>query len=147
MVSGVSSCYAVKPSALQKTKTAMSPCGSLAQSHYLTMPTPSLTDKARHGRRGPPPCRPAVGKTLHDTTKHARNPHAQPTRLVTTANDNADSASQMSKSPKNTQEMHKSAMSPPALAGRPIHRLMIQDESQQTRYTARAFDELDQLLD
>lgn len=49
VVSGVSSCYAVKPSALHKTRKAMSPRGSLAQSHHPTMPT-SFTDKARHGR-------------------------------------------------------------------------------------------------
>ena len=60
-------------------------------------------------------------KTLHDTTKHARTPHAQPRRLTTAANnDNADSTSQMSKSRRTMQELHKSAMSPPALARRPI---------------------------
>lgn len=38
-------------------------------------------DKARHGRRGPPPRRPAVGKTLHDTIRPARTPNQQATRL------------------------------------------------------------------
>lgn len=74
----------------------------------------------------------------------ARNSHAQPTRLTTAAN--ANSSSQTSKSRKYPQEMHKSAMCPPALAGRPMHRLMIRDKSQGTRYTARAFDEFDHML-
>jgi hypothetical protein len=50
--------------------------------------------------------------------------HRQHDFTTTANNDNAESTSQMSKSRKNTQEMHKSAMSLPALAGRPIHRLM-----------------------
>ena len=56
-------------------------------------------------------------KTLYDTTKHARTPHAQPSRTTYVANnDNADSTSQMSKSRRTMQEMYKSAMSPLALA-------------------------------
>jgi hypothetical protein len=50
----------------------------------------------------------------------------------------------MSKSRKNTQEMHESA---PAFAGRPIRRLVRWDELQETRHLARAPDELDGLLD
>ena len=62
---------------------------------------------------------------MQDTSKYARTPHAQPRRITAFANnDNADSTSQMSKSRETMQELHKSAMSPPALARRPIHRLM-----------------------
>jgi hypothetical protein len=49
----------------------------------------------------------------HDKTRA----HAQPRRLTTAANnDNAYSTSQMSKSRETMQELHKSAVSPPALA-------------------------------
>jgi hypothetical protein len=54
----MSSCYAV-----------MSPRGSLANSHQLTT---LHIDNVRHGQRGCPSRRPAVGNTLHDTTKPAR---------------------------------------------------------------------------
>jgi len=80
-VSGVSSCYAVKPSALQKTRRAMSPRGSLAKNHHSTTSTSLPIDKARHGRRGPPPRRPALGKPLHNTTRPARTPHRQAPRF------------------------------------------------------------------
>lgn len=53
VVSGVSSCYAVKPSALHKTQRAMSPCGSLAQSHQLTMPTSSPSTRPTWAMRPP----------------------------------------------------------------------------------------------
>ena len=55
---------------------------------------------------------------------HARRTGRQHDFTAAANNDNADSTSQMSKSRKNTQEIHKSAMSPPALAGRLVHRLM-----------------------
>lgn len=62
-------------------------------------------------------------KIMHDTSKHARTPHAQPRRITASANnDNADSTSRMNKSRETMQELHKSAMSAPALARRPIHR-------------------------
>jgi hypothetical protein len=54
----------------------------------------------------------------------ARRTRRQHDLTTATNNDNDDSTSQMSKRRKNTQEMHKSAMSLPVLAGRPIHGLM-----------------------
>jgi hypothetical protein len=63
---------------------------------------------------------------------------------ATASKNNADLTSHMSKSRKNTQEMHESA---PAFAGRPIRRLVRWDELQETRHLARAPDELDGLLD
>lgn len=87
-------------------------------------------------------------KIMHDTSNHARTSHAQPRRITASANnDNADSTSRMNKSRETMQELHKSAMSAPALARRPIHRLMNSDESHRTRHTARASDDLDQLSD
>jgi hypothetical protein len=86
-------------------------------------------------------------KTLHDTTKHARTPHEQPRRLTTAANnDNVDSTSQMSKSRETMQELHKSAMSPPALAEDHYTDSWI-EMSHIGQDTQRERDELDQLLD
>lgn len=48
---------------------------------------------------------------------------------------------------KITQEVDTSATSLPALAGRPLHRLIRSDESQRTRHPARATDWLDRLED
>lgn len=66
---------------------------------------------------------------LCTTRQSLRAPRANRQQAPTAAkpaanNDNADSTSKMSKSWENTYNMHKSATSPPALAGRPIHRLM-----------------------
>ena len=167
MVSGVSSCYAVKPSALHKTRKAMSPCGSLEKAIIRRCPPPSPTrpdmgdeaaylivqpsgeSSARHDKacthialagnttnhrhrqgptwktRLPTSSSSRQGKIMHDTSKHARTPHAQPRRITASANnDNADSTSQMNKSRETIQELHKSAMSPLALAGITMHRLM-----------------------
>ena len=132
VVSGVSSCYAVEPSALHKTIKAMSPRRSLAQSHRSTMPT-SLHRQgptwATRPSTSPSSCRDNSARHVEP----ARHPHRQPTRLTTTANnDNADSTSQMSKSRRTMQEMHNSTVSPPALARRLIHTLMNRDASHLT---------------
>lgn len=59
----------------------------------------------------------------------ARRTRRQHNFTVAANNGNANSTSQMNKSRKNMQEISKSAMSPAALAGRPVHRLMRYEES------------------
>ena len=101
----------------------MSPRGSLATQSPLDDPhpptKPDMVDVAAHHADQP------SGKFC--TTRqglHARRACRQYDPAAAASIDKADSTSQMSKSRKNTQKMKMSATSLPALAGRPIHRLM-----------------------
>lgn len=145
VVYGVRSCYAIKPSALQKSdepKWQSRKQSSLDDTYPST--TPDMVDVAAHLA-----VQPSV--KLCTTQQSLRTPRVCRQHAPTTAahsdasNSHAGSSSMMSKSRENTHRMHKSAMSPPALAGRLIHRLIRRDESHRTRYPPRAHDELEQL--
>jgi hypothetical protein len=100
----------------------MSPRGSLATQSPLDDPhpptTPDMVDVAAHLAIQP------SGKFCTTRQGLRARRACRQHDLASASIDKADSTSQMSKSRKNTQKMEMSATSLPALARRPIHRLM-----------------------